>query len=160
MVVYTKLLVLIAIFLLASNANAFTSLSSVAGTQVRINHRVQLEEPMNKPTKIPNRKPKCEPTTDQMNDQRTKQLKLVALLPVYQSSKLVMYCDKGKDDEILSKLHNSSNTQLNWHGPKPIGMGQNKRSFKASACVPFTTIRTNLSSRLTRRVHSHAVKVS
>jgi hypothetical protein len=38
-------------------------------------------------------------------------------------------------------------------------MGQNKRSFKASARVPFTTIRTNLSSGLTSRVHSHAVKV-
>jgi hypothetical protein len=34
-----------------------------------------------------------------------------------------MYCDKGKDDEILSELHNSSNTQPNWHGPNPIGMG-------------------------------------
>jgi hypothetical protein len=86
-------------------------------------------------------------------------LKLVALLPVNQSSKQVMYCDKGKDDEILSELHNSSNTQPNRHGPKPIGMGQNKRSFKASARVPFTTIRTNLSSGLTSRVHSHAVRV-
>jgi hypothetical protein len=94
-----------------------------------------------------------------MNDQTTKQLKLVALLPVNQSSKQVMYCGKGKDDEILSKLHNLSNTQPNWHGPKPIGMGQNKRSFKASARVPFTTIHTNLSSGLTSRVHSHVVKV-
>jgi hypothetical protein len=94
-----------------------------------------------------------------MYDQRTKRLKLVALLPVNQSSTGVMYCDKGKDNEILSKLHSSSNTQPNWHGPKPIGMGQNKRSFKASARVPFTTICTNLSSGLTSRVHSHAVKV-
>jgi hypothetical protein len=70
-----------------------------------------------------------------------------------------MYCDKGKDDEILSELHNSSNTQPDWHGPKPISMGKNKRSFKTSARVPFTTICTNLSSRLTSRVHSHAVKV-
>jgi hypothetical protein len=70
-----------------------------------------------------------------------------------------MYCDKGKDDEILSELHNSSNTQPNWHGPNPICMGQNKRSFKASARVPFTTFRCNLSSRLTRWVHSHVVKV-
>jgi hypothetical protein len=68
-------------------------------------------------------------------------------------------CDKGKDDEILNKLHNSSNTQPDWHGPKPIGMGQNKTSFKASAHVPFTTICSNLSSGLTRQVHSHAVKV-
>jgi hypothetical protein len=78
---------------------------------------------MSKPTKIPNREPTCEPTADQMNDQTTKRLKLVALLPVNQSSKQVMYCDKGKDEEILSKLHNSSNTQPDWHGPNPIGMG-------------------------------------
>ncbi len=81
------------------------------------------------------------------------------MLPVDQSSKRLMYCNKGKDDEILSELHNSSNTQPDWHGPKPIGMGQNKRSFKASARVPFTTIHTNLSSKLTSRVHSHAIKV-
>jgi hypothetical protein len=70
-----------------------------------------------------------------------------------------MYCDKGKDDEILSKLHNSSTTQPDGHGPNLIGMGQNKRSFKASARVPFTTLRSNLSSGLTHWVHSHAVKV-
>jgi hypothetical protein len=70
-----------------------------------------------------------------------------------------MYCDKGKDDEILSKLHISSNTQPDWHGSNPIGMGQNKRSFKASAHIPFTTFRSNLSSGLTCWVHSHTVKV-
>ncbi len=70
-----------------------------------------------------------------------------------------MYCDKGKDDDILSELHNSSKTQPDWHGPNPIGMGQNKRSFKASARVPFTTFRSNLSSGLTSWVHSHVVKV-
>jgi hypothetical protein len=71
-----------------------------------------------------------------------------------------MYCDKGKDDEILSKLHNSKNTQPDWHGLNPIGMDQNKRSFKASARVPFTTFCSYLSSGLTCWVHSHAVKVS
>jgi hypothetical protein len=86
-------------------------------------------------------------------------LKLVDLLPVNQSSKQTMYCDKGKDDEILSKLHNSSNTQPDWHGPYPIGMGPNQRSFKASARAPFTTFCSNLSSGLTCWVHSHAVKV-
>ncbi len=59
----------------------------------------------------------------------------------------------------MSKLHNSSNTQPNWHGPKPIGMGQNKTSFKASARIPFTTICSNLSSGLTHWVHTYAVKV-
>jgi hypothetical protein len=70
-----------------------------------------------------------------------------------------MYCDKGKNDEILSELHNSKNTQPDWHGPNLIGMGQNKRTFKASARVPFTTFHSNLSSGSTRWVHSHAVKV-
>jgi hypothetical protein len=99
------------------------------------------------------------PTTDQMNGQTTIRLKLVSLLPVNQSSKRVMYCDNGKEDEILSKLHSSSNTQPDWHGPNPICIGQNKRSFKASACVAFTTFCSNLSSGLTRWVHSHAVKI-
>jgi hypothetical protein len=38
MAAFAKLLVLIAIFLLASNANAFVSLSPVAGNQVQENH--------------------------------------------------------------------------------------------------------------------------
>ncbi len=95
MLALLKFLVLIALFLSASNANAFISLSLATGTQVWINHLIRLEKPLSKPT------------TDQTNDQITKRLKLVALLPVNQSSKRVMYCDKGKDDEILSKLHNS-----------------------------------------------------
>jgi hypothetical protein len=35
-----KFLVLLAIFLLASNANAFTNLSPVAGSQVKENHLI------------------------------------------------------------------------------------------------------------------------
>jgi hypothetical protein len=45
-----KFLVLLAIFLLASNANAFISLSPVAGNQVQENQCFQLVEPMSKPT--------------------------------------------------------------------------------------------------------------
>jgi hypothetical protein len=52
-----KFLVLIALFLLTSNANAFISLSSVAGTQVRINHVFQFEEPISKPLNEPTGKP-------------------------------------------------------------------------------------------------------
>jgi hypothetical protein len=48
-----KFLVLLALVLLASHANAFTSLSSVAGNQVRINHLTRLQQsisdPMNEP---------------------------------------------------------------------------------------------------------------
>ncbi len=72
MTAFTKLLGLIAILLLASYANSFTSMSPVAGNQVQEKHWFQFEEPMNDPTKIPTLKPTCKPTTDQMNDQRTK----------------------------------------------------------------------------------------
>jgi hypothetical protein len=52
-------LVLLAIFLLASNANAFTSLSLVAGNQVQEKHLIQFEELMSKPTNEPSSKPIC-----------------------------------------------------------------------------------------------------
>jgi hypothetical protein len=68
MMVFAKLLVLIAIFLSASNANAFTCLSPIARNQVLGNHFIQFEKPINDPTKIPTREPTCKPTTDQMND--------------------------------------------------------------------------------------------
>ncbi len=57
MAAFAKLLVLIAIFLLASNANAFTSLSPFAGNQVQENHWFWFVEPMRKPTNEPNGKP-------------------------------------------------------------------------------------------------------
>ncbi len=52
-----KFLVLLAIFLLASNANAFTSLSPVAGNQVQENQWFQFVEPMRKPTNEPTGEP-------------------------------------------------------------------------------------------------------
>ena len=57
-----KLLVLSAIFLLASNANAFTCLSPVARNQVQENHWFQFEEPMTHPTNEPSCEPSREPT--------------------------------------------------------------------------------------------------
>ncbi len=59
-----KFLVLIAIFLLASNANAFTSLSPVAGNQVQEKHWFQFEEQMNSPTN----EPSCKPMSKPMNE--------------------------------------------------------------------------------------------
>jgi len=59
-----KFLVLVAIFLSASNAHAFTSLSLVAGNQVRLNHLNQFEELMSKPTNESSREPIREPTID------------------------------------------------------------------------------------------------
>ncbi len=71
-----KFLVLIAFFLLASNANAFTSLSPVAGNQVQEKHWFQFEEPMNNPANEPSFKPMskpmneptCKPTNDLLID--------------------------------------------------------------------------------------------
>jgi hypothetical protein len=62
MTALSKLLVLIAIFLSASHANAFTSMSPVAGDQVQEKHWFQFEKPMNNPTHEPSYKPTCEPT--------------------------------------------------------------------------------------------------
>ncbi len=70
----SKFLVLIALFLSASNANAFTSLSSVAGTQVWINHVFRFVEPMSKPSNEPTGEP-------------TKRMDLDAELPNNLSSK-------------------------------------------------------------------------
>ncbi len=52
-----KFLVLIAIFLSASHANAFTSLSPVAGNQVQVEKWFQFVEPMSKPTNEPTGEP-------------------------------------------------------------------------------------------------------
>jgi hypothetical protein len=49
MAALAKLLVLIVIFLSASNANAFTSLSPVARNQVQENQWSQFVKPMSKP---------------------------------------------------------------------------------------------------------------
>jgi hypothetical protein len=46
----------------ASHANAFTSLSYVAGNQVWINHLTRLQQPMSNPTNEPSCEPIREPT--------------------------------------------------------------------------------------------------
>jgi hypothetical protein len=57
-----KFLELLALFLLASHANAFTSPSSVAGNQVQVNHLTGLQQPMSDPTNEPSCEPISEPT--------------------------------------------------------------------------------------------------
>jgi hypothetical protein len=53
----SKFLVLLALVLSASHANVFTSLSSVAGNQVLINHLTRLQQPISDPTNEPSREP-------------------------------------------------------------------------------------------------------
>ncbi len=69
-----KFLVPLTIFLLASHVHRLTSLSSVAGNQVRINHLTRLQQQISVPKSEPSREPACELTNDQMvNDQTTHQ---------------------------------------------------------------------------------------
>ena len=72
MTAFSKLLVLLAIFLLTSQVNACMILSLASGgKQVRVNHLIKFDQPMNKPT--------CEPISEvikeQMNDQKNVQMK-------------------------------------------------------------------------------------
>jgi hypothetical protein len=78
MLALLKFLELLALFLLASHANAFTSLSSVAGNQGRVNHLTQLQQPMSDSTNEPSCEPIREPTT---------RMDLDAVLPNNLSSK-------------------------------------------------------------------------
>jgi hypothetical protein len=93
----SKFLVLLTLFLSASYSNAFLSLSSVAGNQVRVNHLTRLQQPMSNPTNEPSREPIREPT---------KRLGQDALLPGNLSSKRVLFRVSMMDDEIQScKTH-------------------------------------------------------
>jgi hypothetical protein len=58
----SKFLVLLALILSTSHSNAFTSLSSGAGNQVRVNHLTRLQQLMSDPTNEPSREPSSEPT--------------------------------------------------------------------------------------------------
>ena len=69
---HLKFLVLLALFLSANHVHVFTSLSLVAGDQVRVHHLIQLQQPLSKPAIEPSREPSREPT---------KQMDLDAKLP-------------------------------------------------------------------------------
>jgi hypothetical protein len=75
MTTLSKFLVLLALFLSASHANAFTSLSLVAGNQFWVNYLIQIQQSMSKPTNEPSCEPVSEPTNDQINDHTTNQTK-------------------------------------------------------------------------------------
>jgi hypothetical protein len=118
MAAFAKLLVLIAIFLLASHANAFTSMSLVAGNQIQEKHWFQFEEPMNDPTNEPSCEPTCKPT---------KRMDLDAELPSNQSSKQVMYCNastqgpEGASNGTVQLRHNNQKKQVSFSDkPEPV----------------------------------------
>ncbi len=88
-----KFLELLALFLSESHANAFTSLSLVAGNHIQINHLTRLQQPMSNPMNMPSRKPIREPT---------KRLGQDAFLPGNLSSNRVLFRVSMMDDEIQS----------------------------------------------------------
>jgi hypothetical protein len=61
--------VLLALFLWAGHTNALTSLSLVAGNQVRVICLIQLKQPISDPMNEPSRKLICKPTNDQTTNE-------------------------------------------------------------------------------------------
>ena len=121
----SKFLVLLALVLSASHANAFTSLSYVAGNQVRINHLTRLQQPMSNPTNEPSRESIRKPT---------KRIDLNALLPnnlsqvnnavlSNHSKQRVYFADQpGIDEEINNPTAASDSSKNQWHMPTPINL--------------------------------------
>jgi hypothetical protein len=112
MTALSKFLVLSALFLLARNANAFTSLSPVVGSEVQEIHLIRLHQQMSNPTNEPSCKTIHKPT---------KQMDLDAELPSNLSSKQVKYSLSQKQDAELPSKINLTNTQT-------PGLCQDKKS--------------------------------
>jgi hypothetical protein len=135
-----KILVLLAIFLLASNANAFTSLSPVAGSQVQENHFKQFETVNGIDTSYMfeavngvNTKQfeavngiNTSYTFEAVNGVNAKQFETVhgvsRVLVKYIVTKQVTFNDK-RDDEIQSKSSVECNSRPNeWRMPDKIDL--------------------------------------
>jgi hypothetical protein len=121
----SKFLVLLALVLLASHANAFTSLSWVAENQVWNNHFTRLQQPMSDPTNEPSREPIHKPT---------KRMDLNSLLPnklsqinnavlSNHSKQRVSFADQpGIDEESNNPTAASDNSKNQWHMPTTINL--------------------------------------
>ena len=113
-----KFLVLLALVLLAGHANAFISLSSVAGKQVRINHLTLLQQPISDPMNEQSRELIRKPT---------KQMNLDAVLPFnlscidnvvlsYHSNQRESLADQpGIDEKINHTIAASDSSQPTSH---------------------------------------------
>jgi hypothetical protein len=121
----SKFLVLFALVLSASHANAFSSLSWVAGNQVRVNHLTRLQQPISDPMNEPSREPIREPT---------KRMDLDAVLPnnfsqinnavlSNYSKQRVSFADQpGIDEEINNPTADTDSSKNQWHMPTPINL--------------------------------------
>ena len=70
MTALSKLLVLLAIFLLENSGDSFMNLISAAGNLAWINHLIQFVEPMSKPTNEPTVEPTNELMIERTNNQK------------------------------------------------------------------------------------------
>ena len=129
----SKLLLLLAVFQSATNANAFTNLSPVTGNLVRVNHLIRFDESMSNPKNKPSREPTCEPTNDSMvNDQTTNpRLEWDAELPNILSPK------RGKYSTIaISITQNTSNTSYTFEAVNGVNHDHDK--IKVDKRVTFS----------------------
>jgi hypothetical protein len=133
----SKFLVLLALVLLASHANVFTSLSSVAGNQVLINHLTRLKQPISDPTNEPSREPIREPTKrmdlDAVLSNNLSQINN-AVLSNHSNQQESLADQPGIDEEINCPIAASDSSQ-----PKPInlessGLGSSSRTEVLARC--------------------------
>ena len=105
MTALSKFLVLLVIFLLANLGDAFINLSSAAGNPVRVNHLIQLKQPMSDPMNEPSRKSIREPT---------KRMDLYVVLPNNLSPKKTRVVDSKQKQgaELPSKIASTQSRGL------------------------------------------------
>ena len=112
----SKFLVLLALVLSASHANAFTSLSWVAGNQVRINHLTRLQQPISDPTNESSCEPICEPTKqmdlDAVLSNNLSQINN-AMLSNHSKQRASFADQPGIDEEINNPTAASDSSQIN-----------------------------------------------
>jgi hypothetical protein len=157
MAAFAKLLVLIAIFLSASNANAFTSLSPVDGNQVQENHWFRFVEPMSKPTN----EPTGEPTKkSRVANRETKQdAELPSKLTDLTNTQTRGLCHGKKsepksladqpsiDEEINHSIAASDSSKNQWQMPTPINLNSSGLCQSSKTKVSATTM-TNQNAHL------------
>ncbi len=104
MTALSKFLMLLALFLLASHANVFTSLSLGAGNHVRVNYLIQLQKPMSNPTNEQSHKPIPKPTKwMDLNADPTN---------LSQKKSWVAYSEPKQDAELPSKITDLTSNQM------------------------------------------------
>jgi hypothetical protein len=117
-----EFLVLLGIFVLASNVNAFTSLSLVSGNQFRVNHLIQSQQPMSDPMNEPSREPIREPTNDRkktlsFNDKSSSKFQLVV-------ASIANECSKGLSKKTDQCTMNNSRQSRSFIGDVSIDSWQ------------------------------------